>query len=71
MEKIENKISFDIRGCAFKIHNALGPGLLESVYEAALSYELIQLGYKSKIKLVFQCYMKTYEWMLDSDWIFW
>ena len=41
MEKIENKISF-------KIHNALGPGLLESVYEAALSYELIQLGYKVK-----------------------
>ncbi len=48
MEKIENKISFDIRGCAFKIHNALGPGLLESVYEAALSYELIQLGYQVK-----------------------
>lgn len=48
MEKIENKISFDIRGCAFKIHNALGPGLLESVYEAALSYELNQLGYQVK-----------------------
>lgn len=48
MEKNENKISFDIRGCAFKIHTALGPGLLESVYEAALSYELVKLGYQVK-----------------------
>lgn len=28
---MENKISYDIRGAAFKVHNALGPGLLESV----------------------------------------
>ena len=48
MEKNENKISFDIRGCAFKIHTALGPGLFESVYEAALSYELTKLGYQVK-----------------------
>ena len=32
--------------CGCKIHNALGPGLLESVYEAALVYELMQLGLK-------------------------
>ena len=48
MKNDENKISFDIRGCAFKVQNALGPGLLESVYETALSYELTQLGYKVK-----------------------
>ncbi len=42
----ENDISYDIRGAAFKIHNELGPGLLESVYETALSYELEQMGYK-------------------------
>ncbi len=41
----ENEISYDIRGAAFKIHTALGPGLLESVYEAALSYELKKKGY--------------------------
>lgn len=29
---------------AFKVHSALGPGLLESVYEKALSYELIKKG---------------------------
>ncbi len=41
----ENDISYDIRGVAFKIHKELGPGLLESVYEAALTYELRELGY--------------------------
>jgi GxxExxY protein len=41
----ENDISYDIRGAAFKIHNELGPGLLESVYETALSYELELMGY--------------------------
>ena len=36
----ENDISFKIRGCIFKVYNLLGPGLLESVYEAALVFEL-------------------------------
>jgi len=29
---------------AYKVHTTLGPGLLESVYEAALAYELQQRG---------------------------
>ncbi|TGE22451.1 GxxExxY protein [Hymenobacter aquaticus] len=40
----ENDISFEIRRAAFKVHTALGPGLLESVYEVALAHELRQLG---------------------------
>jgi GxxExxY protein len=40
----ENEISYLIRGSAFKVHRILGPGLLESVYEAALSYELCKNG---------------------------
>ena len=36
----ENDISYIIRGCIFNVYNSLGPGLLESVYEAALMYEL-------------------------------
>lgn len=36
----ENAISYLIRGCIFKVYNHLGPGLLESAYEAALAYEL-------------------------------
>ena len=31
-------------GCALKVHSALGPGLLESAYEACLEYELIKNG---------------------------
>lgn len=42
---IENEISYDIRGAAFEIYNELGPGLLESVYEEALIYELKNKGY--------------------------
>jgi GxxExxY protein len=42
----ENEISKIIVDCAFKIHNSLGPGLLESVYQAALAYELTQRGLK-------------------------
>lgn len=44
MEAIENEISYDIRGAIFKVYNALGPGLLESVYETALAYELEKSG---------------------------
>lgn len=40
----ENAISFEIRKAAFKVHTALGPGLLESVYELALAFELRQAG---------------------------
>ena len=44
----ENDLSYDIRGAAFKVHSELGPGLLESVYETALTYELKQKGYNVK-----------------------
>jgi GxxExxY protein len=36
----ENQISKMILDAAFKVHTALGPGLLESVYEVVLAYEL-------------------------------
>lgn len=40
----ENEIATIILDKAFEIHRNLGPGLLESVYEKALEYELIQAG---------------------------
>lgn len=40
----ENEISYKIRGCIFEVYNTLGAGLLESVYEAALAYELRHAG---------------------------
>ena len=41
---IENELSYIIRGCVFKVYNSLGPGLLESAYEASLAYEVRQAG---------------------------
>ncbi len=51
MMKNENDISYAIRGAAFKIHTALGPGLLESVYEATLAYELRKMEYEVKTQV--------------------
>lgn len=40
----ENQLSSIIIGAAIEIHKELGPGLLESVYETCLFYELTNLG---------------------------
>ncbi|MEZ4888415.1 MAG: GxxExxY protein [Chitinophagales bacterium] len=40
----ENEIAKIIVNTCFKIHKKLGPGLLESVYETVLCYELRKLG---------------------------
>ncbi len=47
----ENDISYDIRGAIFKVYNNLGPGLLESVYEKALAYEIRKLGRNVKTQV--------------------
>ena len=39
------KLSFEITGFAIKVHKKLGPGLLESVYEQCLKFELERNGY--------------------------
>lgn len=40
-----SELTDKILGCAFKIHSALGPGLLESAYQACLAYELEKEGF--------------------------
>lgn len=40
----ENEISRIVFDCAIKVHRALGPGLLESSYEACMFYELKKHG---------------------------
>jgi GxxExxY protein len=42
----ENEISRIILDCAYKVHTALGPGLLESTYRACLAYEIEKSGLK-------------------------
>ena len=39
------KLSYQITGCAITVHRALGLGLLESVNEKCLHYELLQNGF--------------------------
>ena len=39
-------MTYKIRGAIFEVYNTLGPGLLESVYEEALIFELLQRGLK-------------------------
>ena len=43
---IEEELTYKIRGAIFEVYNTLGPGLLESVYEEALVFELLQRGLK-------------------------
>ena len=42
----DNELTYEIRGAIFNVYNVLGPGLLESVYEEALCFELEQRGLK-------------------------
>ena len=45
MVKDLNKITEAIISSAIAVHRELGPGLLESAYEACLTYELIERGF--------------------------
>jgi GxxExxY protein len=40
----DNELTYEIRGAIFDVYNELGPGLLESVYEEALAFELESRG---------------------------
>ena len=40
----DNELTYEIRGAIFDVYNELGPGLLESVYEEALTFELERRG---------------------------
>jgi GxxExxY protein len=47
-----NEITDKVIGCAIRVHEALGPGLLESTYEICLAHELHKAG------LSVQCQIK-------------
>ncbi len=56
-KKYVTGVSYDIVGCAIKVHKSLGVGLLESVYQECLRYELLQLNYsvrrQQKVPLIY------------------
>ena len=47
----DNEITYEIRGAAYNVYKELGPGLLESVYEEAMCFELEQRGLKVERQL--------------------
>ena len=65
----ENDITFKIRGAIYKVYNTLGPGLLESVYEAALCYQLrkegLNVGQQVKIDVVYDGIVLPVDYRMD------
>jgi len=51
-KKEVTQLSYEIMGYAIKIHKELGPGLLESVYEKCLRYELVNNGYEVENQII-------------------
>ena len=60
-KKTENDISYLIRGAIFKVYNELGPGLLESVYEAVLLFELRKQGLDVKRQVALPVYYEGHK----------
>lgn len=50
--KAENIVGQAVYDAAFAVHRELGPGLLESVYERALAYELTKRGFRVECQQV-------------------
>jgi len=66
----ENDISYKIRGAIFDIYNELGAGLLESVYVAALEWELLNQGLQVKREVPVPVHYKEVKMDLGLDWIY-
>lgn len=47
-KKEVTQLSYEITGLTIKVHKNLGPGLLESIYEECLKYELLKNGFDVK-----------------------
>src|SRR6185369_17275802 len=46
-----DRLTWTIIKCAMKVHSALGPGLLETVYLTCLAFELRETGFKVDVKV--------------------
>lgn len=66
-----NDITYTIRGSIFNVYNELGPGLLESVYETALAYELRLKGLEVETQVPVPMYYKDIKMEIVFELIFW
>ncbi len=70
MEKfLYEDLTYKIIGCAMEVHNCLGPGFLESVYEDALCYELkiAKMPFEKQIYLDVNYKNVTFEKRFKAD----
>ena len=65
MKTRSNQLSELIIGCAIEVHRVLGPGLLESIYEEALFFELKQAGLRVEKQVPVQVYYKNQKLKTD------
>ena len=61
----DNSDSLKVLRCAFETYNTLKPGYLESVYEAALEWELVQAGFEVKRQVKIPVFYKGVELKKD------
>jgi len=57
-KKLVNELSYEIVGCAIEVHKAMGPGLLESVYQSCMHEELTNHGLEFKSQVLLPVYYK-------------
>lgn len=57
-KKLVNELSYEIVGCAIEVHKAMGPGLLESVYQSCMHEELANHGLEFKSQVLLPVYYK-------------
>ena len=53
-----NDLSYKIRGVTYNVHSALGPGLFENVYEAAMIYEIQESGLSVRSQVILPVFYK-------------
>ncbi|MBS1759168.1 MAG: GxxExxY protein [Bacteroidetes bacterium] len=54
----ENEIGTLILDAAFQVHKELGPGLLESTYEACMNFEINQMGINVQTQVLLPVFYK-------------
>ncbi len=55
---MDRSYTYKIIGCIYEVYNELGPGLLESIYESAMIYELREQGFEVNNQVAVPVYYK-------------
>ena len=60
------EITEKVIAAALRIHSAIGPGVLESVYQTCLQHELRKAGLAARSEVMLQFYTMVFGWILDT-----